>query len=204
MKSRVLVALLCCCASLAGAQTTAPEHRTAPRAGVHNKTLAHRRASSTTKRIKTPAHRAASPAAVHTTIPASGRPEPVLCTDTNVDDLSDCGLVALGDGRYAAAKQAWELAAWQGDYLAALWLGQLYDAGKGVPKDDVQAYAWFDISATLHTRELEGEQSQETPALSTNQTEIAARDALAKKMTQSEIEKAQQLSRDWQKENPRA
>lgn len=202
MKSWILAALLCCCASLVVAQTTTPEHRKATPG--HHKALKHPQTLPVGIAIKTPALRIVAPPPRLNTPPVHGTPEPVPCTDTNADDLGNCGLVAFGDGHYAVARQAWELAAWRGDYLSALWLGQLYEAGKGVAKDNEQAYAWFDISAVLHARELKGDHPPGPPAISTNQTEISARDTLAKKMTKSEIEKAQQLSRDWQNENRHA
>jgi hypothetical protein len=193
MKPSIVAALLCCCASVCVAQM-------APRTSRHMRAHMPRHV-----RAHTLTHTPTPPLTLmHTPTQEHDRPQPVPCTDTNPEDLSNCGLVALGDGRYVAARQAWELAAWHGDYLGALWLGELYEAGKGVPRDDVHAYAWFDIAAELHAHEIAGKHAPASPALSTNRTEIAARDALAKKMTKSDIEKAQQLSRDWQKENPRA
>jgi TPR repeat protein len=125
------------------------------------------------------------------------------CADADPEDLSSCGLGALGDGNYTAARRAWELAAQHGDYQGAIWLAQLYEAGKGIPKDPVEAYAWFDIAAALHGRAIDREHASPDPLLrDSNEAEIGARDGIAKKMSKTDVARAQQISRDWQKANP--
>src|ERR1700722_3849476 len=76
------------------------------------------------------------------------------CSGTDAADLGSCGMEALGDKNYEAARRAWMLAAQHGDYLAARWLGETYSEGKGVKTDYQQAYEWFDIAAALHARAI--------------------------------------------------
>ena len=68
----------------------------------------------------------------------------------------------------------------QGDTWAQNNLGSMYAKGKGVAKDYKQAYMWYNIA-------------------STNGKENASknRDILEKRMTSSQISKAQELSEEW-------
>ena len=47
----------------------------------------------------------------------------------------------------AKAAQWYLSAAKQGQADAQVWLGMAYESGKGVSKDYVEAYAWFDVAA---------------------------------------------------------
>jgi len=53
------------------------------------------------------------------------------------------GLTHFHDGEFAEAQLAWRQAAQQGDGRAALYLGVSYDAGQGVPRDEIQALLWY-------------------------------------------------------------
>ena len=77
-------------------------------------------------------------------------------------------------------------AADQGYASAQLSLGRMYESGDGVLKDDVIAYAWYNITAV-------------------NGEELAKKykDVLAKKMTPEDISKAQALSKEMVKKNPK-
>ena len=66
---------------------------------------------------------------------------------------------AVGLGDFAAGVKAddqgdlatatmYRLAAERGDANAQYNLGLMYAKGEGVPEDDVQAYAWFNLAAT--------------------------------------------------------
>ena len=55
----------------------------------------------------------------------------------------DDGVAAYDRGDYAAAFQVWRPLAEQGDVRAQYRLGRLYEAGDGVPGDDVEALRWF-------------------------------------------------------------
>jgi TPR repeat protein len=80
---------------------------------------------------------------------------------------------------YETAIKWFTLAAEQGDVVAQFNLGQIYGDGEGVPQDYVYGHMWFDIAAS-------------------NGIEIGGwlRDELAKDMTSSQIEKAQELARE--------
>ena len=67
-----------------------------------------------------------------------------------------------------------------GDAFAQSHLGWAYSEGEGVRKDDVAAYAWFNLAA------LNG----------TSFSALQARDDLAKEMTPEQIAKAQELSKE--------
>ncbi|MBU1249289.1 MAG: SEL1-like repeat protein [Proteobacteria bacterium] len=56
----------------------------------------------------------------------------------------------------------------------------MYYNGEGVPKDDVEAYKWFNLSA-----------AQGNSDASNN------RDIIFKTMTRAQIQKGQQLSKEW-------
>ena len=71
-------------------------------------------------------------------------------------------------------------AAEQGDARSQALLGGMYTQGQGVPKDDVQAYAWFSIAAAQG-----------------NAAAKKGKDIVAGRMTDEQIAKAQQLSRDF-------
>jgi TPR repeat protein len=70
-----------------------------------------------------------------------------------------------------------------GEVLAqAQWyLGAMYEAGRGVPKDDVLAYMWYDLAAA----------GGESPS-------AFNRDRIALRMTPDQIAEAQRLAREWQ------
>ena len=56
-----------------------------------------------------------------------------------------------GEGRarnYEQAVTLFRKAAEAGDWSAQLNLGCMYGTGRGVPKDDVQCYAWWELAAT--------------------------------------------------------
>ena len=68
----------------------------------------------------------------------------------------------------------------QGDALAQSILGGMYAIGKGVPEDDVTAYAWLNIAAA------QGQSSANE-----------GKEHVAKYMTQSQVAKAKKLSREY-------
>ena len=71
-------------------------------------------------------------------------------------------------------------AADQGDYMSQLIIGDMYIRGAGVIQDKVLAHMWFNIAT------LEG----------TN-TAREKMDRIAKEMSPSQIEKAQDMAREW-------
>ena len=89
------------------------------------------------------------------------------------------GLEAYYKGDYATGLKEWKPLA-EGGYIDAQYnLGIMYDNGKGVLQDYVYAHMWANISAS------NGEK---------NGAEV--RDIIAKDMTPSQIEKAQDLARE--------
>ena len=93
------------------------------------------------------------------------------------------GMYAIGEGvpeDDAEAVRWARLAAEQGSAPAQAILGGMYAIGKGVPEDDVTAYAWFNIAAA------QGQSSANE-----------GKEHVAKHMTQSQVAKAQKLSREY-------
>ena len=81
------------------------------------------------------------------------------------------------DGK--TALKSFTLSAEQGNAYAQYSLGYMYENGRGVIQDNIHAHMWYNIAA-----------SQGYKYATKN------RDLLAKEMTPSQIEKAQELARD--------
>ena len=64
-------------------------------------------------------------------------------------------------------------------------LGVLYALGQGVPKDNLEAYKWFDLSAGLT---YPGEDQDKA---------VRARDAIREDMTPAQVAEAAQRAADW-------
>jgi TPR repeat protein len=73
-------------------------------------------------------------------------------------------------------------AAEQGDTYGQMNLGSAYDMGDGVPKDQVLAYMWLNLSAAAGNELSRGE----------------LRD-LEREMSKSQIQEAQRLTREWRR-----
>ena len=82
-------------------------------------------------------------------------------------------------GEYATALKSFTLSAEQGDVYAQYSLGYMYEHGRGVIQDNIRAHMWYNIAA-----------SQGYKYATKN------RDLLAKEMTPSQLEKAQDLARE--------
>ena len=95
------------------------------------------------------------------------------------------GLAAHERGDFALAMQWYRKAADQGNANAQSILGVMYANGRGVTKDDVQAYMWVNLAAAGTSDADVREQAQKT------------RDAFAARMTPAQIGEAQRLSREW-------
>ncbi len=87
-------------------------------------------------------------------------------------------------GEYATALKSFTLSAEQGDAFAQYSLGYMYEHGRGVIQDNVRALMWYNIAA-----------SQGYKYATKN------RDLLAKEMTPSQLEKAQDLARECVRKN---
>ena len=81
---------------------------------------------------------------------------------------------------YKQAVQWYRKSAEQGHAPAQFKLGLLYSDGQGVTQDYVLAHMWLNIAAS-----------------SGNKNATKTRDILAKKMSSSQIEKAQDMAREW-------
>ena len=92
----------------------------------------------------------------------------------------DAALEAYVRGDYATALAGFQNYAEQGNATAQSNLGLMYAIGKGVPEDDVTAYAWLNIAAA------QGQSSANE-----------GKEHVAKRMTQSQVAKAQKLSREY-------
>ena len=92
-------------------------------------------------------------------------------------------LYANGQGvpqDFVQARQWFEKAAAQGIARAQYSLGTLYSNGDGVLQDFVQAHKWYSLAGA-----------------NGNKNAATRRDALSKRMTPAQIDKAQQLAREW-------
>jgi TPR repeat protein len=83
---------------------------------------------------------------------------------------------------YAEAVKWYLLAAKQGYASAQYNLGIMFAKGRGLPQDYVRAYAWFNVAATQG-----------------NEPAVNNRDVVSEVMTATQIEAAQNLSRElWE------
>lgn len=103
----------------------------------------------------------------------------VLMVSASAQDMKK-GLKAYKSGDYATALKEWRPLAENGHAGAQYNLGFNFVQGKGVPKDLVQAYFWFDLAA----RQGRGIAGQ-------------LRDGIAKKMTVEQVADAQERVRVW-------
>ena len=85
---------------------------------------------------------------------------------------------------YKEAVKWYRLAADQGYAAAQVNLGYMYANGQGVTQDYVRAHMWFNIGASSGDKNAE-----------------ANRDIIAKQMSPTQIEKAQEMARRCQSSN---
>ena len=90
--------------------------------------------------------------------------------------------LAYSRGDYATALRELRPLAEQGDVGAQLFLATMYEDGKGVPQDYIQAYKWYALTAVRG-----------------DQTFAIFRIRIAEQMTSSQIVEAQKLVREWAK-----
>ncbi len=102
-----------------------------------------------------------------------------LVSAAEAQDLKK-GLKAYKRGDYATALQEWRPLAEAGHAGAQYNLGFNYVQGKGVAKDLVQAYFWFELAA------------RQGKNIATQ-----LRDGIAKKMSPVQIRQAQDKVQDW-------
>jgi TPR repeat protein len=90
----------------------------------------------------------------------------------------DDGFAAVGRGDFTAAMAEFRPLAEQGNILAQYQVGWAYYNGLGVPQDYIEAYAWYSVAAANGSVNAAGR-----------------RDALARELTPSQLEKGQGLAR---------
>lgn len=89
------------------------------------------------------------------------------------------GVAAYKAGNYAVALKEWRPLAERGHVSAQYNLGLMYALGHGIIQDHVYAHLWSNIAAS-----------------SGHKNASVNRDAIAKYMTPSQLEKAQELARE--------
>lgn len=87
---------------------------------------------------------------------------------------------------YVKAAKWYYLAAVQGHGWAQFELGMLYNKGEGVPRDYVLSYMWLNLSASQAVGDDHDFKSR-------------MRDAIASKLTPSQVAQAQQMALAWYK-----
>jgi uncharacterized protein len=81
---------------------------------------------------------------------------------------------------YKEAVRLYRLSAEQGVADAQINLGLMYEKGQGVPQDYVSAHMWWNLAGT-----------------NGNKMAVRNRNSIEKKMTPQQIEKAQDMARNW-------
>ena len=104
----------------------------------------------------------------------------------NLGSMYDKGQGVLQD--YKEAVRLYRLAAAQGNGAGQINLGAMYGRGQGVAQDFARAHMWFNLAASSLT-------GDDRKTASTN------RDIIAKMMSPSQIEKAQDMARKCQASN---
>ena len=95
------------------------------------------------------------------------------------DDFTD-GLDAYERKDYKEAVRLYRLSAEQGDAQAQYNLGLMYTNGEGVPQDYVSAHMWFNLSGSNGLKNA-----------------VKNRNIIEKRMSKQQIEKAQEMARNW-------
>jgi len=90
------------------------------------------------------------------------------------------GVDAYNGGDYDTALKEFRPLAERGKAVAQWSLGIMYERGRSVPQDYVQAYRWYTLAAAKGLKEA-----------------VKGRDLLEKRMTPTQIAEAQRLARKW-------
>ena len=117
------------------------------------------------------------------------------------DVASSCASDAMWSNNGPKFLKWAQIAAAQGEYLPAYWLGGTYGSGSeksNIKRDLVRAYMWYDIAAFLQAREIQKLPPASNPGdRKTNQQAINYRDGVGRKMTAAEIDEALRLEKEW-------
>jgi len=110
-----------------------------------------------------------------------------LARKGNPEDQYSFGLYHVERRDYANAWKWFHSAAVQGYGIAQVALGGMYEEGKFVPQDYVQAYKWFSLSAS----------GDQTFTIEDRNNVIKSRDLVESKMTPAQSVEAQTFVREW-------
>ncbi len=91
------------------------------------------------------------------------------------------GFDAYNEGDYDTALKEFRPLAERGKAVAQWSLGIMYERGRSVPQDYVQAYRWYTLAAAKGLKEA-----------------VKGRDFLEKRMTPTQLAEAQRLAREWE------
>ncbi|SDG67369.1 tetratricopeptide repeat protein [Roseospirillum parvum] len=80
---------------------------------------------------------------------------PVAADESDLVKVNQ-GYAAYASGDFATARAIWEPLANQGDGWAQYYMGLMYEAGQGVPRDDRAALDWYLKAANSRQRFVEG------------------------------------------------
>ena len=131
------------------------------------------------------------------------------------------GLAAYKSGDYATALREWKPLAKQRDADVQFNLSFMYDHGRGVPQDYMTAVKWYRLAAEQGDADAQNNLGQmydngtgvlqdyvrvnmwfNTAAISGKSRNVSKnRDIIAKRMTPSQLEKAQDLARECVRKN---
>jgi uncharacterized protein len=107
----------------------------------------------------------------------------------NADAQTNLGAMYLQgsavDQNYAESFKWFQLAAGQGNEAAQYNLGLMYAGGTGVKQNDILAHMWLNVSASRG-----------------NSNAPKARDAIARRLTASQVLDAQRMAREWKPTSP--
>ena len=90
------------------------------------------------------------------------------------------GFDAYNGGDYDTALKEFRPLAERGKAVAQWSLGIMYERGRSVPQDYVQAYRWYTLAAAKGLKEA-----------------VKGRDLLEKRMTPAQLAEAQRRAREW-------
>jgi len=138
------------------------------------------------------------------------------CTDF------EAGKEAYDRGDYATALNKWRPLAEQGDAVAQFALGSMYENGRGVPKDDVEAVRWYRLAAEQEIASAQNNLAKmyrrgrgvpkddvlahmwwSLAAAQGHENARRARDRLTARMPTAQLADAQRLAREWKPNSKR-
>jgi len=105
----------------------------------------------------------------------------VITTGTLLAADFNVGMMAFERQDYAAAAREFHVLAQNGDPHAQYMMGRLHAMGNGVTQDYIQAHKWYNLAASRDHNHA-----------------AQARDALARRMSSTQIATAQREARQWQ------